>query len=260
MRLNDELDRLAAAYHAGRSLALLFDFDGTLAPLVTHPELATCPAAALDLLASFASQPRVLAGIISSRSLADLKTKISLPRLAYAGSTGLEIELGDRLIVHPKAARFLPALSAAVEVASLTAQQFPGAWIEHKPYSFAIHYRQVGRDEITLCEQCLTSQLARFEGVLHCEGGSLALEVLPAISWGKGDALETILACHGQDAIPLYAGNDARDEAALLAAVKRGGVSIGVGPAAPFAAQCQVADVESLAEQLAQFLGQLRRS
>jgi trehalose 6-phosphate phosphatase len=260
MCLTAELDRLSAAYRGGRCLAMLFDFDGTLAPLVTHPDLATCPPAAIDLLSALAALPRVLVGIISSRALADLKTKVSLPGLAYSGSSGLEIELGDRLIVHPKAARFTPVLTAAAEVASLTVRQFPGAWIEHKPFSFAIHYRQVGRNEITLCEQCLASQLARFGGILECESGSLALEVLPAIGWGKGDALDTILSCHGQDAIPLYAGNDARDEGAMLAADKRGGVSIGVGPAAPFAAQCRIADVDGLAEQLTQFLGQLRRS
>jgi trehalose-phosphatase len=260
MRLSDELDRLAAAYHEGQSLALLFDFDGTLAPLVTHPELATCPPATRDLLARLADQPRVLVGIISGRALANVKSKIALPDLVYAGTSGLEMELGNRLIVHPQAPRFLPVLMSAAEVAITTVCQFPGAWIERKPLSFTIHYRQVRRDEIALCEQCLASQLARFSGVLDCFDGSLALEVLPAVGWNKGEALDAILADHGQDAIPLYAGNDARDEGAMLAAVRHGGVSIGVGPAAPFAAQCQVADVESLAEQLTQFLGQLRRA
>jgi trehalose-phosphatase len=151
MRLIDGLDRLASVYRDGRSLALLFDFDGTLSPIVTHPDLATCPQAMLDLLTQFSSLPRVLIGIISGRALADLKTKISLPGLAYVGSNGLEMLLGDRLIDHPEASRFVPVLKAAAEVASAAVRQFPGAWIEYKPLTFTVHYRQVRRDEVALC-------------------------------------------------------------------------------------------------------------
>jgi trehalose 6-phosphate phosphatase len=260
MRLMDDLDRLAAAYRDGRSLALLFDFDGTLAPLVTHPDLATCPQKTLELLAALALLPRVLVGIISGRALADLKTRISLPQPVYAGTCGLEMELGQRLIVHPEAARFAPVLTAAAEVAIATIRQFPGAWIERKPLSFTIHYRQVRRGEIVLCEQCLASQLARFSGVLDCFDGSLALEVLPAVGWAKGQALDAILAHHGHDAIPLYAGNDARDACALIAASRHGGVALGIGPEAPTAAQHRLADVMELTEQLAALLVRLRLS
>jgi trehalose 6-phosphate phosphatase len=256
----EEFDRLAEAYRSGRSLALLFDFDGTLAPLVTHPDLATCPPETLGVLAALAQLPRILVGVISGRALADLKTKISLPNLVYAGTSGLEMELGDRLLVHPEAARYTPALAAAEEVAALTIRQFPGAWIERKPLSFAVHYRQVRRDEIALCTQCLASKLARFSGVLECIDGSLAMELLPAIGWAKGEALSAIIAHHGQDAIPLYAGNDVRDAGPMLLAATGGGVAVGVGPEAPCEAQYQLGDVESLTEHLAHFVARLQGS
>ena len=35
--------RAAAEYHAGRPLALLFDYDGTLTPIVAHPNMAHLP-------------------------------------------------------------------------------------------------------------------------------------------------------------------------------------------------------------------------
>lgn len=260
MRLVHEFDRLARAYRNGRSLALLFDYDGTLSPLVTHPDLATCPPATIDLLTSFSNLPRMLVGIISGRELADLKTRIAMPNLFYAGTSGLEMELGEDVIVHPDASRFTPVLTAATEVAIKTVCQFPGAWIERKPLSFTVHYRQVRRDEIALCEQCLASQLARFSGVLDCQNGSMALEVVPAVGWAKGEALDAILTHHGQDAIPLYAGNDARDAGAMRAATKRGGISIGVGPEAPFEAQYPIGDVESLAEHLSDLLARLLSS
>jgi trehalose-phosphatase len=260
MRLVNGFDRLAGAHREGRSLALMFDFDGTLAPLVTHPDLAVCPQDTLDLLAAFSALPRVLVGVISGRALADLKSKISLPDLVYAGTSGLEMELDEHVTVHPEAARFVPVLAAAAEVASLTIRPFPGAWIEQKPFSFAVHYRQVRRDEIALCEQCLASQLGRFSGILDCLDGSLAVDVLPAIGWAKGEALRAILTHCGQDAMPLYAGNDARDACAMKAAAELGGVSIGVGPAAPFEAQYPIGDVETLTERLAALFVRLTSS
>jgi trehalose-phosphatase len=260
MRLVDELDRLARAYRDGRSLALLFDFDGTLAPLVTHPDLATCPPATLDVLARLADLPMILVGIISGRALADVKSKISMPKLIYAGSSGLEMEFGERVVVHPDASRFSAVLAAAAEVVSPAVHQFPGAWIEHKPMSFTIHYRHVRRDDVALCEQCLASRLARYSGVLDCLDGSLALDVLPAVGWAKGEALDAIIKHHGRDAIPLYAGNDARDLGAMRAAARNGGISIGVGPAAPIQAQHVIEDVEALTEYLAKLLARLKRS
>jgi trehalose-phosphatase len=84
MHLAHELQKLAAHYRTGGRLALFFDFDGTLAPLVTHPDLATCPPATSNVLAALARLPRVTAGIVSGRMLSDLKAKINLPSLYYA--------------------------------------------------------------------------------------------------------------------------------------------------------------------------------
>jgi trehalose 6-phosphate phosphatase len=257
MRLIDDLDRLASAYRDGRSLALLFDFDGTLAPLVTHPDLATCPPAILNLLTGFSNLPRVLVGIISGRALADLRTKISVPGLAYVGSNGLEMQLDDRLIDHPEASRFAPVLGAAMDVASAAVRQFPGAWIEQKPLSFTVHYRQVRRDDVALCAQCVATRLSRFSGVLECQDGSMALDVLPALGWSKGEALDAIITNYTQDAVPLYAGNDGRDVGAMLAAERRGGVSVGVGPEAPPEAQYSLEHVENLIDHLAEFMALL---
>jgi trehalose-phosphatase len=53
-----------AEYRAGRPLALLFDYDGTLAPLAPHPSLAALPAATRDALAALAELPRVAVGVV----------------------------------------------------------------------------------------------------------------------------------------------------------------------------------------------------
>jgi trehalose-6-phosphatase len=85
----------------------------------------------------------------------------------------------------------------------------------------------------------------------------MALDVLPALGWSKGEALDAIITNYTQDAVPLYAGNDGRDVGAMLAAERRGGVSVGVGPEAPPEAQYSLEHVENLIDHLAEFMALL---
>ena len=250
MRLKEELERLATAYRTGSTLALLFDYDGTLAPLVTHPALAQCPASTLQLLADLAELPRVHVGIISGRALADLKSMVTLPRLTYAGTSGLELEARGVVCIPPEAHRYHPHVQrAATSLAPLVAR-YQGAWIEDKPLAFTVHYRNVNRDDTPQLRQCLSNVLARFDDVLTTVDGSMALEVLPAIGWSKGQALRQIVAALPAPALPLYAGNDANDAEALEVAAELGGVSIGIGPLAPGVARYRMSDFESLVDWL----------
>jgi len=63
--INQALDRLLTAYRAGRTLALLADYDGTLVPIVEHPRLAVVAPDTRDVLKNLATVPRVVVGIVS---------------------------------------------------------------------------------------------------------------------------------------------------------------------------------------------------
>lgn len=212
------------------------------------------------MLTSLALLPRVVVGIISGRTLADLKSKICLSELTYAGTCGLEMELQDYIVQHPEAVRFAPVIAAAAEVINSVIKDYTGVWIEHKALALTVHYRQVRHDEVVFLKQCLDNKLARFDGVLISVEGSMATEILPDVGWGKGEALEAILKHDGRKATPLYAGNDANDASALQATVARGGVAIGVGPFAPLQARHHVPNAECLAEHLRELLAMLDKS
>ena len=93
------LERLLAAHRRGERLVLVFDYDGTLTPLVAHPSLAHLDPALRDVLARLAATPRVTVGVVSGRGLDDLIGMVGLEGLSYGGSTGLELELaGERRI------------------------------------------------------------------------------------------------------------------------------------------------------------------
>lgn len=250
MCLRDELHRLAAAYDVGSNLALLFDYDGTLAPLVTHPELALCPPSTLELLARFADLPRVRVGIISSRELADLKTMINLPNLIYAGTSGLELEANGIVRIHPAAIQYRSVLRSAAKSLVPVVERFSGAWIEVKRFSMTIHYRNVNRDETPFLKQSSSLALMQFDESLTTVDGSMALEILPAIDWSKGESLRQIMNQESSHSLPFYAGNDANDAEALSIATELGGVAVGIGPFAPQTARYRLPDTDSLLDSL----------
>lgn len=67
------------------------DFDGTLAPLVSHPSLAEMEAESEAALKNLAANPNIYLGIISGRSAEDAREKVKLETITYAGNHGLEI-------------------------------------------------------------------------------------------------------------------------------------------------------------------------
>src|SRR4051794_22924192 len=166
MQLRDDLGRLAAAYRAGQNLALLLDYDGALAAPVTHPALADCPLSTAQLLAQFADLPRVGVGVLSNRTMDDLKSRVRMPKLSYVGTSGLEVETKNVAVIHPRAQRYRPYLEHALSTIGAVVAAFDGAWIEDKTLALTIHTCAVSREERLLLQQCLHKALERHDGLL----------------------------------------------------------------------------------------------
>ena len=81
-------------------LNILLDYDGTLAPIASHPDLAVLPEATRKVLRHLSQMPSVSVCIMSGRSLANLKQMVAIDGITYAGSQGLEI-------LHPDGSRFI---------------------------------------------------------------------------------------------------------------------------------------------------------
>lgn len=81
-------------------LALLLDYDGTLAPIAPHPDLATLPQETKNVLQRLSNISDVYIAIISGRGVENVKNMVGIEGITYAGNHGLEI-------LHPDGSKFV---------------------------------------------------------------------------------------------------------------------------------------------------------
>lgn len=247
------LRRLAATHERGERLVLVFDYDGTLTPLVAHPRLAHLDPALRAVLAQLATVPRVAVGVVSGRGLDDLIGMVGLERLYYGGSTGLELELAGERLIPSEVLRSRPLLDRLTAATESRLSAYSGAWVEKKPFGFTVHYRQLAPDRIEPLRAEIADLLQPHGASLHVLDGPLAIEVVPAIERDKGTALRAIVAGAGvEPATVLYAGDSANDAPALVTATELGGIALGIGPEPPAAARYRLPDPAALAALLAE--------
>ncbi len=251
---------MVEAYSRHRPLVLLFDYDGTLTPIARHPSLAVLPPNTRDLLTRLATLPRVTVGVVSGRSLEEVKQLVPLHGCHYAGSSGLEMDLLGEYLRYPVGTEFEDTLSAVHEGLVDLLRQHPGTWVERKPMSLAIHFRGL----LPLGAVCFRSAVAERLAVIHrvrFRVVSEAFEVTPAGGWDKGTAVEAVLnrvrVQHPEPPLPLYFGDSTNDEEAMAVTVMAGGFPVGVGPEAPELAVHWVPDSAALAGKVEGLYGRL---
>lgn len=228
---------LTDRYRAGRPLVLLFDFDGTLVPIVEHPKDVRVAPATRQALAELAEQENLFVGVVSSRALADVKEQIGLPDLYYAGSGGLELDLLGIQVVPPYADVSQEMLDEIRERVLPITETTPGGWVERKPFGLTIHYREVAPESKAHFQETVRPILNEWADQLQIWEVAEAFELVPALGVSKATAVERIVEDAARDAVPFYAGDQANDADALTLVRDLGGLAVGIGPNAPVAAE-----------------------
>ncbi|MBS1843877.1 MAG: trehalose-phosphatase [Actinobacteria bacterium] len=193
-----------------RKAAILTDFDGTLAPIVQDADAAALPDGAREILSRLIGRYGMV-GAISGRRAADVRNRVGLDGVAYAGNHGLELmmpgetepkadpSVGDR---EGDAAGFMAAVDGRrLEDAELR--------LEDKGPIQALHWRGAA-------DEAGAEAVAREIGVeagragLEPHWGRKVLELRPVGGGGKGAAVASILAEDGVDRV-VFAGDDRTD-------------------------------------------------
>jgi trehalose-phosphatase len=218
------LDRMEEILGAGkRRLALFLDYDGTLTPIVAQPESAVLDESMRAIVNQLARVCTV--AVISGRDLADVRERVGVQELIYAGSHGFDIAgPGGLRRENEEAQVCLPALDQAESALREQLQSIPGARVERKRYSIAVHFRNVPEDRVQEIEPVL-GRVAAAHAELRCAGGKKIFELQPRIDWHKGRAVIWLLQAlelDGPEVLPLYLGDDLTDEDAFRALSGRG--------------------------------------
>ncbi|XP_063242724.1 uncharacterized protein LOC134542428 [Bacillus rossius redtenbacheri] len=201
-------------------LALLLDYDGTLAPLAPRPELAVLPAETKEVLLRLSKRPDVKLAIISGRKLANVKSLVGIEGIVYAGNHGIEIEFpSGRTYVHPSPEGYQEKLlSLQAELESKVCKH--GAWVENKGPTLTLHYRAVPEAErpgLVAEAERVVRETGLTVGTAHC-----ALEVKTPFIWNKGHASLLVMSSEFGEAwqgqVPvIFVGDDTTDEDAFEA-------------------------------------------
>ena len=248
--VSDTLREVKARVDRARSLLLFLDFDGTLAPIVPEPMLAVLPAATRCVLDELAAHATITIAIVSGRSLGDVKGRVGMPGLIYAGNHGLEIEGRGLSFEHPQAAVLRGAVREITERIAAHAASLEGIEIESKGLTSSIHYRRAPRSAQIHLEAVLRDIVAPDDPNIEVREGKMVHEIRPRVAWNKGTAV--IWICQQLDqtaALPIVIGDDTTDEDAFDAFDDA--VTIRIDPQRPTVAKYRMDNPDDVKDFLA---------
>lgn len=208
------------AFSARRHTVLVFDFDGTLAPIVARPDAAQMRARTRALLASVARL--YPCAIITGRSIADISPRLRGVGLScMVGNHGGEWEGATPRNRHIRAKVREWRARLGEQLAGCE-----GVVIEDKGLSLAIHYRQA-QDQ-----HAARSAIRSAVTSLHAAklvGGKCVANVVPANAPHKGTALRQIQRMFSAESA-IYVGDDETDELAFPSGASPSLITVRVGP------------------------------
>ena len=192
------------------------DYDGTLTPIVNHPEDAVLSESMRSVLKDLAKLCTV--AIVSGRDKKDVQNLVGLDGLIYAGSHGFDISgPGGMEMQNEEGKKYLPLLDSAEERLKGKLEEINGAQLERKKFSLAIHYRNAGEEDAQRIKD-LVEEAHKHYPTLRKSFGKKVIELQPDIDWNKGKAVLWLmkkLNMKDNNVLPVYIGDDLTDEDAF---------------------------------------------
>ena len=175
----------------GRQPAVFLDYDGTLTPIVDTPAQAVLSEEMRDTVRRLGE--RCPTAVVSGRAREDVRERVGLDNLFYAGTHGFEIAgppgSGVR---HQVGQEFLPIMGELHQRLREGLAEVPGLLLETKGYSLAVHYRLVEEARVAEVEGVVDGLMPDYPGLRKTRGKKV-FEIRPRFDWNKGKAVEWLL-------------------------------------------------------------------
>jgi trehalose 6-phosphate phosphatase len=224
-RSSEIMERLERA----RRLWLFLDYDGTLADFAPTPEHVFPDEALIRLLTRLAEHPRIRVAVVSGRRLEHVNSLVPVPEILLAGSYGIELRTpqGER----PSRVAYSSIRPILDDLKPRWAQLLSGRegfFLEDKGWALAVHARFA--DDAEAAEVLATARRMAEQvlgaGFFRLLGGHKFLEIGPNLAH-KGKTVAFLLDEHDwPGALPLYLGDDDKDEEAFGVIKALGGMAV----------------------------------
>ncbi|KAF6764435.1 trehalose-6-phosphate phosphatase [Ephemerocybe angulata] len=209
-------DQLEGLYRNAKKRLFLFDYDGTLAPIVKVPSMATPSEATLEALERLSADPKNVVYIISGRDGEFLEQHLGhLENVGFSAEHGGFVrERGSKEWTNFTKALDMSWMSEVEEIFRYYTERTTGSHIEVKKSSITWHYRgadpEWGLFQCRQCQDLLENNLAH-KRPIEVLVGKKNLEVRP-IAVNKGEIVKRILYQNPDAEFIFCAGDDKTDE------------------------------------------------
>lgn len=207
---------------------LLLDYDGTLADFAPTPDIIIPDKNLIDLIDEFVHKPKYIVAIISGRRLSHIEKLLPIKGIWLAGSYGLDIKSpsGEK-IFREDLNQIRPALDCIKPTWMNLIESKDGFYVEDKEWSLALHARFAQKEDATATlekARYLAQQFMKTETFTFL-GGHKFLEIAPKKA-DKGLTIEFLLDNYAEkQSLPIYLGDDDKDEKAFPVVKARGGLT-----------------------------------
>jgi len=253
-RFFDEIDNIKREV-SEKDIYFFLDYDGTLTPIVETPDKAILSEDMRKTIQSLSSHYTV--SVVSGRATDDVRGKVKIDGIFYAGSHGFEIvDSHGHVDVNQEAQEVRATINEVHEKLSERLKNVDGALVENVKYTISTHYRLVSDSDFPVIKEAVDRILDEYPGLRVTEGKKV-FEIRPKIDWDKGKAVEwilNVLKFDPQHHCAVYIGDDTTDEDAFAVLEGKGFGILVTDELRPTKAEYWIKDTEEVRQVLEYFI------
>lgn len=240
-----DLPEIPIQVREAQHLLLFLDYDGTLADFAPTPDIIRPENEVIRRVTQLAARPDITVVVLSGRRLAHILDLLPVEGIWHAGSYGVEMSTPEKATLERLAFKELrPVLDRLRPHWQQMLREREGFYLEDKGWSLALHARFADEMEAEAVLEKARREAARaaLEGSFAILDGHKFLEIAPKLA-NKGSTVTYFLQSPELDgALPVYLGDDDKDEVAFAVVQAAGGVAVKVGDRGETSALIQLED------------------
>lgn len=215
----DHIQTINELFRTHKKIILLTDFDGTLTPIREHPDLANLSEKVRQVLLKFSHNRTFFLGIITGRSLHQIKKLVNIPGILYAANHGIELEGPGIRFSSSEAKKARCNLWHIYMRLFKSLRHIEGVYLEDKGYTISLHYRLVKKaSDVEFVTKTLDSITKPYleRKILSLSAGKMVYEIRPPVKWNKATTIQWLLTNYfplefSVGAFLVYLGDDQAD-------------------------------------------------